>query len=190
MKVEGPIGASSQGFSDYPVIVLVGAGIGVTPMISVLNHLLHNPGKVKRCFFYWTVRDRASFQWFTDLMDRIFEADKKNLLQIRHFLTSVKYDNRDLGAVLLHHATRAHYRRTDNVDLLLGQQVHHQVECGRPDWAEELDSVREEAEVLGESDVGIFLCGPNAMAKAVYDASMSISKRHKNVHLHFAKETF
>jgi NAD(P)H-flavin reductase len=189
VKVEGPIGASSQGFSDYPVVVLVGAGIGVTPMISVLNDLLHNPGKVKRCFFYWTVRDRDSFQWFTELMDRIFEADKKNLLQIRHFLTSVKYDDRDLGAVLLHHATRAHHKRTE-VDLLLGQQIHHQVECGRPDWTEELDSVREEAESIGEYMVGIFLCGPNAMAKSVYDASLGISKKHSPFHMYFTKETF
>lgn len=31
VRVEGPIGASSQGFGDYAVIVLVGAGIGITP---------------------------------------------------------------------------------------------------------------------------------------------------------------
>ena len=75
-------------------------------------------------------------------MDEIFEADKKNVLQIRHFLTSMKHDDRDPGAVLLHHATWAHHRRT-NVDLLLGQQIHHQVEVGRPDWFEELENVRE-----------------------------------------------
>ena len=30
VRVEGPIGASSQGFSDRSVVVLVGAGIGIT----------------------------------------------------------------------------------------------------------------------------------------------------------------
>jgi predicted ferric reductase len=30
IRVEGPFGASSQGFSEYPIVVLVGAGIGVT----------------------------------------------------------------------------------------------------------------------------------------------------------------
>ena len=189
VKVEGPIGASSQGFSDYPVVVLIGAGIGVTPMISVLNQMLHKPGKVKKCFFYWTIRDRASFQWFNELMDRIFEADKKNMLQIRHFLTSVKYDDRDLGDVLLHHATRAHHKRTGK-DLLLGQQIRHQVECGRPDWTDELEVVREEAESIGESNVGIFLCGPNAIAKSVNDASLEISKKHSPFHMYFTKETF
>ena len=189
VKLEGPIGASSQGFSEYSTIVLVGAGIGVTPMISFLKQLLADPGKVRRCFFYWTVRDRASFLWFTDLMDDIFEAGKKHVLQIRHFLTSVKHDDRDLGAVLLHHATRNHHRRT-NVDLLLGQQIHHQVEVGRLDWLEELESVREETESLGESKCGIFLCGPTKIAEAVYEASVTVSKQSADFHLYFSKETF
>jgi Ferric reductase NAD binding domain len=30
IKVEGPIGASSQGFKDYPILFLVGGGMGVT----------------------------------------------------------------------------------------------------------------------------------------------------------------
>ena len=157
-------------------------------MISVLKQLLVDPGKVKRCYFYWTVRDRDSFVWFTELMDEIFEADKKNLLQIRHFLTSVKYDARDLGAVLLHHATRAHHKRT-NVDLLLGQQIHHQVEVGRPDWKEELESVREET-MDSESNCGIFLCGPSKMADAVYEASVDVSKTNPGFHMYFSKETF
>ena len=192
IKVEGPIGASSQGFSDYSTCVLIGAGIGITPMISVLKQLLLDPGKVRRCFFYWTVRDRDSFLWFSDLMDAIFEADKKNLLQIRHFLTSVKHDTRDLGAVLLHHATRAHYKRT-NVDLILGHQIHHQVEVGRPIWSDELDSVREETLALNDvksNKCGVFLCGPSKMADAVYKASVDISKSNPGFHIYFSKETF
>ena len=123
-------------------------------------------------------------------MDEIFEADKKNVLQIRHFLTSMNHDDRDLGAVLLHHATRAHHRRT-NVDLLLGQQIHHQVEVGRPDWFEELENVREETQSLGESKCGIFLCASGKMAEAVYQASVSVSsKQNNNFHMYFSKETF
>ncbi len=205
IKLEGPIGASSQGFSDYSVVVLVGAGIGVTPMISVLKQLLAARGKTRRCYFYWTVRDRDSFLWFTDLMDEIVEADKRNLIQLRHFLTSARHDHRDLGAVLLHHAMRTHRKRT-NVDLLRGQQIavvgttryllRHQpnvfrrVEVGRPDWQEELEGVREETESLGESKCGIFLCGPAKMAEEVYEASVKVSKRSPRFHMFFSKETF
>ena len=148
VRVEGPIGASSQGFSDYPIIVLVAAGIGITPMISVLKQLLKKPGKMKRTFLYWTVRDKASFEWFCNLMDDIYISDKKNVLHFRPFLTSVNPDDHDLGALLLLHATRAKHERTD-FDFVLGRRALHQVELGRPDWGEQLTSVREEAKDLG-----------------------------------------
>jgi respiratory burst oxidase len=189
VKVEGPIGASSQGFSDYEIVVLVGAGIGVTPMISVLKQLLLTPGKMKRVFLYWTVRDRAAFEWFTCLMDDIFDSDQKNVMQVRHFLTSVKDDDRDIGAVLLHHATRAKHRKT-NFDLILGQYNHHQLEVGRPNWEEELDSVKLGAKERGCSNCGVFLCGPKRMADAVSDVCFAMSKKDPDFHIHFSKETF
>lgn len=189
VKVEGPIGASSQGFSDYPVVVLIGAGIGVTPMISVIKHLLHEPGKMKRTFFYWTVRDRASFDWFASVLDDIYEHDNKHVLQTRHFLTSAKYDDRDLGAVLLHHAALSTHRNT-NFDLLLGRRTHHQVEVGRPDWDKEFIAIREEAKALGHRDCGIFLCGPETMAKSVDESSFRISRDDRDFHFYFTKETF
>lgn len=165
VKVEGPMGASSQGFSDFPVVVMVGAGIGATPCISVLKHLLTNPGKMKRCFFYWTTRDISSFEWFSSLTDAIYESDKKHVLQIRHFLTSSTTDDRDIGAVLLHHATRAHHKKTD-IDLILGRRGHHQVEVGRPNWEEELATVRDESKESGFNNAGVFFCGPEKMGDA------------------------
>ncbi|CAB9528475.1 oxidase homolog protein B [Seminavis robusta] len=187
VKVEGPIGASSQGFVDYPILVLVGAGIGVTPMISVLKELLVNPGKMERVFFYWTVRDRKAFEWFSKLMDDVYQQDQKHVLQVRHFLTSVKDDDRDIGAILLHHATRAKHRAS-NFDLILGQQTHHQVEVGRPDWAKELKSVQQEACDLGQQRCGIFLCGPERMAEGIAKVSKQYSTREFK--FQFNKETF
>lgn len=189
IKVEGPIGASSQGFTDYPILVLVGAGIGVTPMISVLKQLLVTPGKMKRVFLYWTVRDRSAFEWFASLMDDIFESDKKNVIQVRHFLTSMKEDDRDIGAVLLHHATRARHRKS-NFDLILGQYNHHQVEVGRPNWEDELESVKVDAKELGHGECGVFLCGPKVMADDVARTCFALSKKDPSFHFYFTKETF
>jgi respiratory burst oxidase len=189
VKVEGPIGASSQGFTDHPVVVLIAAGIGVTPMISVLKQMIAYPGKMKRTFLYWTVRERASFEWFTSLMDEIYTSDKDNRLQIRHFLTSAKDDNRDVAAILLHHATRCRHAKT-NFDLILGQHAHKQVEIGRPDWETEFRFVMDETKELGLKDCAIFLCGPENMAKAVSDVSFRLSKSDPNFHFYFRKETF
>jgi len=189
IKVEGPIGASSQDFSKFPILVLVGAGIGVTPMISVVKHLLKNPGHMKRTYLYWSVRDRAAFDWFTSVLDEIYEQDDKHVIQVRHFLTSVKFDDRDLGAVLLHHAARSKHKHTD-IDLLLGRQTHHQVEVGRPNWDEELCSIQEEAKELGYKDCGVFLCGPKRMAEEVDKVSFELSRNDPEFHFYFNKETF
>ena len=191
VKVEGPIGASSQGFSHYPVLVLIGAGIGVTPMISVLKQLLKEPGKMKRTYLYWTVRDRASFEWFNTLMDDIYENsdEQRDRLQIRHFLTSVKDDVRDVGTVLLHHASRAKHKQTD-FDFLLGRRTRHQVDIGRPNWGDELSSVRSDSKELGCRKCGVFLCGPQRMAQEVAQVSFKLSVEDPDFHFQFTEETF
>lgn len=106
-----------------------------------------------------------------------------------HARTSVKHDKRDLGAVLLHHATRAHHKRT-NVDLLLGQQIHHQVEVGRPNWDYELDSVMQEAISIGEIESNIFFCGPGVMGDAINESTKKINKKNPRFRMRFSKETF
>lgn len=35
--LDGPFGAPTQAWNDYEVVTLIGAGIGVTPMSSVLR---------------------------------------------------------------------------------------------------------------------------------------------------------
>ena len=144
---------------------------------------------MKHTYLYWTVRDRASFEWFCTLMDEIYKRDQKQVLRVRHFLTSVKEDNRDVGAILLHHATRAKHKRTD-FDFLLGRRVHHQVEIGRPDWDEEFSTIRQEAKALGYKKGNIFLCGPQKMAQEIDRARFHVSAVDPGFHFHFRKETF
>ena len=158
-------------------------------MISVLKQLLKNPGKMQRAFLYWTVRDRVAFEWFSQTMDEIFEMDDNHVIQIWHFLTSIKDNDRAIGAVLLHHATRAKHRKT-NFDLILGQCTYHQVEVGRFDWEEEFESVKVTAKELGCQKAGIFLCGPERMADAVADVSFGLSKKDPDFHFYYTKETF
>ena len=189
VRVEGPIGASSQGFSDHEVVVLIGAGIGITPMISVIRELLTNPGKMQRAFFYWTCRDISAFDWFESLMEEIYERDTKKVLEIRHFLTSAKRDDRDLGAVLFHYAANAVHADT-HLDIVLGHRARQKVAVGRPNWETELRHVMTITKELGGDDCGVFLCGPEKLADDVAETSAKLSAENPDFHLHFAKETF
>jgi NADPH oxidase 5 len=164
-------------------------------MVSVVKYLLQHPGLMKKTYFYWTVRDYKAFEWFSQMLDDIYEKDAHGRLDIYHFLTSLKLDERDFGAVLLSHAAESKHKRT-NFDILIGNRTRHQIEAGRPDWNKELRKIKRFAsQELGLSNCGIFLCGPDAMAKDIYETTLEISaeqRRNKDdsFHFHFTKETF
>lgn len=189
VRVEGPVGASSQGYRDHEVVVLIGAGVGITPMISVIQSLLANPGRVKKAFFYWTVRDNSSFEVFENLMETIYEQDTTNMIELRHFVTSMKKDDRDFTNVLFHYAANTVHADT-NMDIFLGHRSNHQIEVGRPDWKKELGHVCNIVRELNEKDCGIFLCGPEKMAEEVREVSLNMTKQCPDIHMYFTKETF
>jgi hypothetical protein len=48
VKVDRTMGALSQGFSDYPILILsIDADIGIMLVMSLLKELLRKPGNVK-----------------------------------------------------------------------------------------------------------------------------------------------
>ncbi|RZC52737.1 hypothetical protein C5167_021162 [Papaver somniferum] len=40
--IDGPYGAPAQDYKDYEVVLLVGLGIGATPMISIIKDIVNN----------------------------------------------------------------------------------------------------------------------------------------------------
>ncbi|KAG5515403.1 hypothetical protein RHGRI_036454 [Rhododendron griersonianum] len=78
--IKGPYGAPAQNFKKYDILLLVGLGIGATPMISILKDLLNHmkqsdSNKVKeeehpleadkkgpeRAYFYWNVIEMHNY---------------------------------------------------------------------------------------------------------------------------------
>lgn len=74
--MDGPYGAASEEVSDYKVLLLVGAGIGVTPFASILKDLLYKrknqQNKVQKVYFFWICREYAAFEWFQELLRSLF----------------------------------------------------------------------------------------------------------------------
>lgn len=157
------------------------------PMISVIRSLLVDPGKVKKVFFYWTIRDQLSC--FADLMEEIFEKDKEQMIEIRHFVTSIKRDGRDLGSILFHHAADQLHGKT-GMNLFLGHRTNFPVAIGRPNWNRELQRAVRITRFLEEKECHTFLCGPQRMADDVKREIVKLSIRNPDVYLSFTKETF
>lgn len=124
---------------------------------------------------------------FSNLMEDIFENDKEDRLEVRHFLTSASLDDRDLGNVIFAHACKM-VHKSNGMDILLGHRVRRQVELGRPQWDVEMARVVNGARQIGETKAGVFLCGPMPMADAVQAACLN--ETSKDFKLLFHKETF
>ncbi|POM73113.1 Respiratory burst oxidase [Phytophthora palmivora] len=104
--LDGPVGAPAQDYSRYREVVLIGAGIGVTPFASILRSIMHQwesyrcpqckhvrfpPSfQLRKIYFYWVTREQESLTWFTNTMNQLSEMDTENRLEIHNFFSSVK----------------------------------------------------------------------------------------------------
>ena len=67
VMIDGPFGSASEDFQKYEVVILVGAGIGVTPFASILksiwyrvNYPTQKRTKLRKVHFFWVRHSRSS----------------------------------------------------------------------------------------------------------------------------------
>jgi len=87
IMVDGPFGSASEDFLNYETVLLVGAGIGVTPFASILKSIWYRmsnysgdtkPTRLSKVYFTWVIRDFGSAEWFHSLLHAIEEQDTQN----------------------------------------------------------------------------------------------------------------
>ncbi|KAJ3341685.1 hypothetical protein HDU93_004319 [Gonapodya sp. JEL0774] len=162
LKIDGPYGSASEEVFDYNTVVLVGAGIGVTPFASVIKSInlrttasamSARPGaqqpRLLKVYFYWICRDVQEFESFKDLMWEV--ASDENLSR------EVELNTYTTGELDL-----------KRVNLEKWNQF-----SGRPNWNRIL---KEKALAHKGEEVGVFLCGPGPMAKDISNACVRHSK--------------
>ncbi|KAI3646883.1 hypothetical protein MP228_007104 [Amoeboaphelidium protococcarum] len=145
LRVDGPYGSASEEVFDYDTVVLVGAGIGVTPFISILKSIsIRMKAKIglqqvsKKLYFYWICRDLQEFNSFKDLFDDLCTmSEMQNHLEINMYVTG-------------------------ELDLKKIKHERYNQFSGKPNWNR---IFKEKAQQHAGEDVGVFLCGPNAIAK-------------------------
>uniref|UniRef100_A0ACB8FXE3 NADPH oxidase 1 n=1 Tax=Sphaerodactylus townsendi TaxID=933632 RepID=A0ACB8FXE3_9SAUR len=186
IKVDGPFGTASEDVFQYEVAMLVGAGIGVTPFASVLKSIWYKFQhadqnlKTKKIYFYWICRDTGSFGWFKDLLASLEQemegSGKAGFLSYHLFLTG--WSNSMVGHAAL------------NVDKALDvvTGLRQKTSFGRPMWSNEFSAV---AAAHPRSVVGVFLCGPGALASSLQTCCHQHSSLDpRKVQFYFNKENF
>ncbi|KAL4146433.1 hypothetical protein PRNP1_012297 [Phytophthora ramorum] len=187
INVDGPMGAPAQDYTRYREVVLIGAGIGVTPFASILRSIMHQwesyrcphcrhvrfpPNfQLRKIYFYWVTREQESLTWFTNTMNQLSEMDTENRLEIHNFFSSVKSN----AVIAPLQALQTFIHATEGQDIISGLQTNQRTHFGRPDWNAELTRVAQNhrrLEPIGDGgdereEVGVFFCGPKPLGSII-----------------------
>lgn len=166
--IDGPYGAPAQDYKKYDVVLLVGLGIGATPMISIVKDIVNNmranedeenalesgekstatpPNarnsktggsgssgggdfRTKRAYFYWVTREQGSFDWFKGIMNEAAEMDRKGVIEMHNYCTSV-YEEGDARSALITMLQSLNHAK-NGVDVVSGTRVKSHF--AKPNW--------------------------------------------------------
>ncbi|KAE8882364.1 hypothetical protein PF003_g33712 [Phytophthora fragariae] len=208
--LDGPIGAPAQDYSRYREVVLVGAGIGVTPFASILRSIMHQwesyrcpqcghvrfpPSfQLRKIYFYWVTREQQALTWFTNTMNQLSEMDTENRLEIHNFFSSVKSE----AVIAPLQALQNFIHDTEGHDIISGLHTKQRTHFGRPDWNAELTRVAQNhrrLEPLGDDDgereeIGVFFCGPKPLGNIIDEQCALLNQSTPNVEFAFHSENF
>jgi predicted ferric reductase len=180
-KVDGPYGAASEEVFDYKIVVLVGAGIGVTPFASILKDLKHkleggaDHGLLK-VFFFWVARDKNAFEWFGEIINSLEKSSVASFVEFHIYLTA---------ALNVDQIKDVMYDDNDAQDAITGLQSH--TNFGRPNWENIFADL---AEKFTGEEIGVFLCGPQVLSKNLYGLSKKFTSSRTGTKFVFHKENF
>ncbi|KNE58892.1 hypothetical protein AMAG_04430 [Allomyces macrogynus ATCC 38327] len=136
IMMDGPYGAAAEDWMRYDVVLLVGAGIGVTPYASILKHLHWLAQKVH---FVWVCRDANAFEWFQARLHAL-EVALPDLVELHMYLTAPLTADQ-ITNVVIHDMTVAAEVGDDSKhggggaeplrDAVVGLRVQHNTMAGR-----------------------------------------------------------
>ncbi|KAL4559836.1 hypothetical protein LXL04_031982 [Taraxacum kok-saghyz] len=159
--IDGPYGAPAQEYKKYDIVLLIGLGIGATPMISIVKDIVNNMKakkteesalengttskqlknksgvtsennfKTTRAYFYWVTGQQGSFDWFEKVMNEAAEMDKNGVIEMHNYCTSVYEEDDARSALITMLQTLNHAKH--GVDVVAGTRVKSHF---APNWRE------------------------------------------------------
>ncbi|XXG80631.1 hypothetical protein AAC387_Pa09g1451 [Persea americana] len=203
LLIDGPYGAPAQDYQKYDVLLLVGLGIGATPLISILKDVLWNikhkemierevegggtkskkkPFATSRAYFYWVTREQGSFEWFRGVMNEVAENDKDGVIELHNYCTSV-YEEGDARSALIAMLQSLQHAKS-GVDIVSG--THVKTHFARPSWRNVFKHV---AINHNNQRVGVFYCGAPGLTGELRRLSCDFSRK-TSTKFDFHKENF
>ncbi|KAG0147719.1 hypothetical protein CROQUDRAFT_61327 [Cronartium quercuum f. sp. fusiforme G11] len=172
IRIDGPYGAPAEDVFNFEFVILIGAGIGVTPFASILKNIYYMQKKgnlniLRKVQFIWLNKHAAAVGWFQELLQNLEESiQSSDLLQIDMYLTGVL--DIDTAQNVALNDVGAEY------DALTG--LKSRTHFGRPVWdkdvflpAGQLINSGHHAGLQPKTKrkVGVFYCGPSDLARTL-----------------------
>ncbi|XP_035775499.1 NADPH oxidase 4-like [Anopheles albimanus] len=149
--LDGPYPSVMSTMLDYKRILFIGAGVGITPFVTIMKFLLRsNVECPTRIHLIWIARNLETFLWFTDeiarLQEKYWAQNKPDRFRVKLFWTQ-NYDE-----MLVEECFG---------DMLAIKSRMHR---GRPNWNDVfLDLVT----LYPKKLVSVFSCGPKELTKEI-----------------------
>ncbi|CAF0824051.1 unnamed protein product, partial [Didymodactylos carnosus] len=193
--INGPYSSCARYIFDCKHVVLIGAGIGITPYASILSslmaqfrasrfeckkcsHINYNMDRIqahrlKKVDFIWVNRDIKNFEWFLSLL-RSFELEQESYLVHN---PDEPAPNRFLDMHLYFTALRNEGNigsapfdlvtrvYQDMCDQDIFTNLKVQTYTGRPKWDDIFKKLKRQSS--NKNDVNVFFCGPATMAAGI-----------------------
>ncbi|KAJ7583931.1 NADPH oxidase isoform 2 [Mycena floridula] len=186
VMIDGPFGSASEDFFQYETVMLVGAGIGVTPFASILKTIWYRmnnfnatekPTRLSKVYFTWVIRDFGAAEWFHSLLHAIEEQDNMGRIEINIYLTG-KIKEDDMNNIMVHEVGA----EKDTITSL--RSPSH---FGRPNWDKIFGSL---VDTHPSTDIGVFFCGPKVLSSTLHRMSNKYSSGSTGTRFFFGKENF
>ncbi|OAY48068.1 respiratory burst oxidase homolog protein C [Manihot esculenta] len=211
--IDGPYGAPAQDYKEYEVLLLVGLGIGATPMISIVKDIVSNirameeeaEGSIENGTFAKTPSpsnalrrreefktSRAYFYWVTREQGSFdwFKGVMNEVAELDHNhvielhnYCTSVYEEGDARSALIAMLQSLHHAK-NGVDIVSGTRVKSHF--AKPNWRNVYKRI---ALNHPDSRVGVFYCGAPALTKELRHLALDFS--HKtSTKFDFHKENF
>lgn len=188
IHLDGPYGSCAEDIFDYQHVILIGAGIGVTPYASILSHILNMlKYKTLRCaiekvHFFWICPSIDTFEWFGILLKNL-EQEINSLDNKRDFL---EYKIHLTKGWSLKEANQIAQNEYELYDLFTGLQ--QKTFYGRPNFNIFFKDLSSSPQDLVTNKIGVFYCGPSELSSELH----KLCNKYSNDNLKFIynKESF
>ncbi|XP_074560672.1 respiratory burst oxidase homolog protein B-like [Curcuma longa] len=138
--------------------------------------------KTRRAYFYWVTREQGSFEWFRGVMNEVAETDKKGVIELHNYCTSV-YEEGDVRSALIAMLQSLNHAK-HGVDVVSGTRVKSHF--ARPNWRTVYKRI---ALKHRDQRIGVFYCGAPTLTKELRELAHDFS--HKtSTKFDFHKENF